>query len=74
MPRANRQISSAEDASRRVYRRSQATVDVLRYLGAEPCRGRLLDLPCGDGRTTEKLLCDGIAHRELKSGKPPAVR
>ncbi len=24
-------------------------------------------------RTTEKLLCDGIAHRELKSGKPPAI-
>lgn len=24
-------------------------------------------------RTTEKLLSDGIAHREMKSGKPPAI-
>lgn len=49
-------ISSIEDARRRVYRRSQPTADVLAYLSEEPIRGKLLELPCGDGQTTSKLL------------------
>ncbi len=49
-------ISSIDDARRRVYRRSQATADVLAYLSKEPIRGKLLELPCGEGETTSKLL------------------
>ncbi len=49
-------ISSIDDARRRVYRRSQPTADVLAYLSAEPMRGKLLELPCGEGQTTSKLL------------------
>jgi len=51
-----RSISTIEEADRRFFRRGQATGDVLKFLSNEPKQGRLLELPAGDGITTQKLL------------------
>lgn len=55
-PGEERGVTSIEDAGRRFFRRGQATGDVLSFLANEPQTGKLLELPAGDGITTQKLL------------------
>lgn len=42
------------DARRRLFRRGQATGDILAYLATQET-GRLLELPAGEGRTTQEI-------------------
>ncbi len=55
-----RGISSIQEADRRFFRRGQATGDVLKLLSTEPTGGRLLELPAGDGLTTQKMTALGF--------------
>lgn len=76
-----RRMTSIGDAGRRFRRRSEATADVLAYLAAEPARGRLLELPCGDGQTTQKILDLGyevvpadLSPEHYRLGEPKCVK
>lgn len=48
-------ITSVEEAKHLFFRRGQATGDVLIYLDTQP-RGRLLELPAGEGQTTQEIV------------------
>ena len=55
-----RQVTTVKDAKSKFRRRSQATGDVLMYLSGETAKGgRLLELPAGDGLTTQELVALG---------------
>ncbi len=52
-----RQVTTIEEGKRRFRRKSQVTGDLLLYLSREDAKGaRLLELPAGDGITTQKLV------------------
>jgi SAM-dependent methyltransferase len=74
-------ISSLAEAKRRVFRRGQATGDILLYLAGQESRGRLLELPAGEGRTTREILRLGfdVVPADLfphyyKNESPPCVK
>ncbi len=73
-------ITTAEEARHKFRRRGQATGDVLLYLETQP-RGRLLELPAGEGVTTRAVLELGydVVPADLfphcyKNDSPPCVR
>lgn len=73
-------ITTADEARKLFFRRGQATGDLLIYLDGQP-RGRLLELPAGEGKSTLEFLKLGydvvpgdLFPHYYKNDAPPCVK